>query len=207
MCDFGITESLIAASLVVSAASASASIIGQQQQVAAQQAYQGNLVAANKTQAAQNREIATKAYLDQATQANQALSESRQAAAESNFDTQRQGLEARGAVKAAAAEGGVTGVSLYGLLDDFHRQEAMFKSRNDSNLLMKQQATATSIRSMQTQAEGRIAQIQPYTPSPTQSVDYLGPILGVAQTGINAGMNYKYGANNGSRIRDTSRIF
>ena len=183
-------------SLVVGASllSAVTSIYGQQQQQSAQMDYQSKLMAANEQQMVENRDIATKAYLDQAAAANVQLAESREATAAANFDQARKGEEARGAALASASEAGVFGVSLTGLLDDFHRQEAMFTTRNEQNLVFKQQQTASAVRGYHTEAAARTAKVKPYQPGPVAPVDYIGPILKVAQTGGSAWMNYDLAA-------------
>ncbi|OQW34871.1 MAG: hypothetical protein A4E20_01455 [Nitrospira sp. SG-bin2] len=190
---------MMVTSLVATAASAALSIQGQTQQRKAAVAYQNLQVQANQEQMRENRELATKAYLDQAVQANQSLSETRISIAEQNFDTQRKSAEARAATITAAAEGGVNGVSLYGLLDDFHRQEAMFKSRNDANLLFKERQTAASITNAANTASGRIMQVKPYIPGPIAPVDYFGPALGVVNSGAKTVMTGIASAEAGSK--------
>jgi hypothetical protein len=184
--------------LAVSAASAGLSVYGQQQQQKAQVKYQNSLQEANQKQMEQNRDLATRAYLDQASAANNQLAQSREAAAAANFDQSRETLQARGAAIASAAEAGVYGGSLDALLSDFGRHEGMFASRNEANLIYKQQQTAAQIKGYHTEATGRAAGIQPYQPSPVAPVDYFGPALQVVQTGVNTGLNYKAAASKGA---------
>lgn len=157
-------------------------MVGQNTQRQAQKGYQNSLVEANKAQMAENRTIATTAYLDQASQSNVALGQEREAAAQSNQNTATRGLQARGEVLAAGAESGAGGFALDSLLADFNRQEGMFRASNDRNLLFKQQQTASYNDSQRVQAQGRIAQIRQYIPSPIAPVDYIGPSLQAAQS-------------------------
>lgn len=186
-------------SLVVSAASAGLSIAGQRQQQSAQMDYQTRLMAANQRQMQQNRDLATKAYLDQVSAAHAQLAETREAAAASNFDQARKSAEARGAVLASASEAGVYGVSLGSLLDDFYRQESMFAQRNEQNLLFKQQATASQVSAYHSEALARTQRVQPYQPSPVAPVDYAGPLLQVVKSGADTYMNYHIAANRGAK--------
>mgnify|MGYP003393020195 CR=1 FL=1 len=183
----GITAGqLAAASLVVSLAGAGMSMYGQQVNKSAQEDYQQRLADANQKQMFQNRDLATRAYLDQANASNTRLSETREAVAAKNFDQSRKSMEAKGTAIASAAEAGVYGVSLTGLLKDFDRQEAMFSHRNEMNLINTQQQTVRANRGYHQEAEARSMSIQPYQPSPVAPVDYAGPLLSVAQTGIQA---------------------
>jgi len=174
----------------VALASAATSVIGQNQQRQAQKGYQNELRIANEAQMDENRSIATTAYLDQAAQANNNLAQEREASAVAGQDYSTQRHKAQGEVNAAAAESGVGGLALDGLLADFHRQEGMFRGHNDQNLIFKQQQTATAIKGEQTQAAARIAQIKPYIPAPLAPVDYIGPALSAVGTGLGAYGNY-----------------
>lgn len=174
-------------------------MVGQNTQRQAQKGYQNNLVEANKEQMSENRTIATTAYLDQAAQSNVALAQEREAAAQSNQNTATQGLQARGAVQAAGAESGSGGLALDSLMADFNRQEGMFRASNDRNLLFKQQQTASYNQSQMVQAQGRIAEIRPYIPSPIAPVDYIGTSLQAAQSITSSVGASKIAQNNAAR--------
>lgn len=172
----------------VSALSAVASTIGQNQQRQDQKGYQNQLRLNNEQQMEDNRKVATAAYLEQASQANVGLAQEREAAAASGQEETGKRLQAQGEANAAGAEGGAGGLALSGLLDDFHRQESVFRAHNDQNLLYKQQATAAGNESSRNQAEGRIDSIRPYQQAPVKAVDYIGAGLGVVQTSIQTGL-------------------
>ncbi len=182
---------LLAVTLAVSAASAGLSIHGQEQQRKAQNEYQNLLTQANDEQMRQNRDLATRAYLDQANAEHANLAQTRESLATQNFDHQREGAKARGAVLAAAAEGGVAGLSLESILGDFHRQENLFLAKNEQNLLFKEQSVRSNVLNYKNQAEGRIAQVKPYIPSPIKPVDYYGPALSVFGNSADALMRYQ----------------
>jgi hypothetical protein len=199
MCDVISPTVLLVTALAVSAASAGLSVYGQQQQQKAQVSYQARLQEANQKQMEQNRDLATRAYLDQANAAHAQLAQSRESAAAANFDQHRETLQAKGAAIASSAEAGVYGGSLDALLTDFGRHEAMFANRNATNLIYKQQQTAAQVKGYHTEATGRSAGIQPYQPSPVAPVDYFGPALQVVQSGANSGLNYYAAADKGAK--------
>lgn len=161
--------------------SAVASIVGQAQQAQAEATYQARLVEANQRQMQANRDMATRAYLEQVAGAHAQLAQQREAAAASNAERALRAAEARGEVLANAAQAGVHGLSLNALLSDFYRQEDMFRVRNEQNLLFKQQATAAQVKSYFGEARGRIESVQPYIPSPRRQIDYFGPAFSVVR--------------------------
>jgi hypothetical protein len=183
----------------IAAASAGLSVYGQQQQQKAQVSYQNRLQAANQQQMEQNRDLATRAYLDQANAAHASLSQSREAAAAANFDDKRETMQARSRAVAEAADAGVYGGSLDALLSDFDRHEAMFANRNATNLLYKQQQAAAAVKGYHSEATARTNGIQPFQPGPVAPVDYLGPALQVVQSGTNTYFNVQAAANNGAK--------
>lgn len=193
--------------IAASAATASMSIVGQRAQQKAQIDYQSKLMDANANQMRQNRDLATKAYLDQASAANTQLAETREAMAANNFDQSRSAMQARGAAIASASEAGVYGVSLDNLLADFHRQEDMFHQRNEQNLLMKQQATRAQVSAYSNEALARTQQVQPYQPGPVAPVDYVGPALRVVQTAAGGYMNYSGAAASGAGTKSVDMDF
>jgi hypothetical protein len=196
MCD-PVTIGIVAVG--VAAASAGLSVYGQQQQQKAQVSYQNKLVDANAKQMEQNRDLATRAYLDQANAAHANLSQSREAAAASNFENKRETMQARSSAVAAAADSGVYGGSLDALLSDFDRHEAMFANRNATNLLYKQQQAAAAVKGYHSEATARTNGIQPFQPGPVAPVDYLGPALQVVQSGTNTYFNVQSAANKGAK--------
>ena len=180
------------AAVAIAAASAATSVVGQTQARNAKKEFQARQLAANKKQLRDNRELATRAFLDQAIAANTNLAEATEAAAASNQDIRTRKVRSQGEVLAAAAEGGVAGLSLQALLADFDRQEGLFFARNEQNLIFKRQQTARQIEGFEEQAESRIAQVSPFIPSPVANIDFAGPLLSIAQSGAGAYAGYRF---------------
>ncbi|MDH5667218.1 MAG: hypothetical protein OEY86_04320 [Nitrospira sp.] len=188
-----------AAPLVISMVSAGASIAGQAAQQDAHGKYQQKVVDANEAQMQQNRDVATKAFLDQAYAANNQLAQMREQAAASKFDEERKALEARAATLAAAAAANVDGVSLGSMLQTYFMHEAMFNTRHDQNLIFKKQQSAVQIGSYRSEAEARILGVQPYTPAPLAPVDYVGPSLRIAESGLDVYTKLSRGTTKGTQ--------
>lgn len=110
------TTALMITSLVLSAASTTASLVGQKKQADAQADYQENLAEAN-VKAAQ---VQSAQVRDQQAQANEATTrESQQASLASR--------KASSTATVAAGEAGVSGNSVDALLRDYRGQEGIFK--------------------------------------------------------------------------------
>ncbi|MGL5918128.1 MAG: virion core protein, T7 gp14 family [Cetobacterium sp.] len=178
------------ASMGLSVLGAVTNIIGQTQQYNAQKDYTNKMVQANRVQMQENRDLATQAFLDQTVSAHRQLGEQQEMVAAENFDKSRAAMKSRGEVMAAAAESGVGGNALHALVADFHRQEGFFLQRNEQNLLMKKQQTASVVKGYHTEAVGRTNAIKPFVPSPISRPDYLGPILSVGGKAANLGMQF-----------------
>ena len=189
MCE-PVTLALAGASIATTVASSAMSIVGDTQRNQMEKTHADRVNKANRDQMQENRDLATRAYLDQVAEANRNLSETRVATAASNFDKSREAAQARSSALVNAAESGVSGTTLQALLNDFDQQEGMFLQRNKQNLLFKQQATASAVTGYRNEAEARIAQIKPIVQAPSQPVDYMGPILragnSIAQTGLSS---------------------
>lgn len=175
----------------VSVAQAGLSIVGQQQQHKAQVQYQIAEAEARNEQILSNRTMASHAYIQQLTQENLAKSQEDQSNAEQAKDLAIQRMKAQGTAKAEAADAGVDGQSLGGLIFDFERQESMVLGRLDLNQQFRDQARVGRAQGYGLQLEQRSSQIPAYRPSPVAGVDYLTPILGIAKTG--ADVYYKTG--------------
>lgn len=157
-------------------------ILGDTQRYEAERDYVNAQQRANRTQMDENRDIATKAFLEQSQAAHLQLAQSREATAAANFDKSREALRAKASATVAGAEAGVHGLSLDALLLDFHRQEADTYQRNSQNLLFKQQQVAAQVKGFNLEATARTNAIKPLQPAPIQPVDYIGPILGVTKS-------------------------
>ena len=145
--------------------------------------YENRQNVANKVQMDTNRDLATRAYLDQATAAHAQLSETRESAAAQNFSKSLEAMKAKGAALTSAGESGVSGNSLHGLLEDFDRQENMFRTINAQNLLFQQQQMSRQVKAYQTEAVARTKSVMPVQLAPVAGVDYIGPVLRAGQQG------------------------
>ena len=177
---------------VVAAASAALTIQGQRVNASQQEEQQKRLVAANAEQMAQNRALATESFLAQSSQEMVKLGEEREAAGQASFSKHLEGEQARGTVKAAAAEANVDGVSLSSLLSDFYRQEATFNNRYATNLSFREKQSSYVQQSLFEQANARRLSTAPYQPSPIAPVNYAGPLLNATQQGLNTFVTTQY---------------
>jgi hypothetical protein len=207
MCEpITLTTGLLIASVTLAAAGTAMSIHGQRQQAETQAGYQRQLVEANQRQMAQNRELATDSFLAQTAQEYVKLKESREATGAAIQDKAIEGQAARAKVLTAAAEAGVDGVSLTGLLNDFHRQEATFGLRYNTNLEYRTQQTDFNVATLEDQAKARILGTAPYIPAPIKPVDYFGPIATGVQQGVNSYSNKLYYDKLGTRPLDNANL-
>jgi hypothetical protein len=175
-----------AASLALSAAGTAASLKAQSDYAGEQEDYQRKVQAANTQAMQQNRELATRSFLDQSYQEARNLVQTRQAATEAAIQKAAEGKRARGQVKTSAAAGGVEGLGVQQLLDDFHRQEAMFNANLETSLKFKQEQTRANFEGLGAEYSGRIAGVQPFIPQPIRQPDYLGGVLNFAGSAMGA---------------------
>jgi hypothetical protein len=180
-------EPLALATIGMSVASSGMSIMGQQQQRKAQIQYQQAQAQARNEQIIQNRTMATESYIQQITSEHLMKSQEEQALAEKGKDLAIQTMQAQGTAKAAAADAGVGGASLDNLLFDFNRQESMMLGRLDLNQQFSDQARTSRQVGYGNTWKNRVTSIQPFQPSPVAQVDYLTPILGMGQRGLEVG--------------------
>ena len=86
----------------------------------------------------------------------------------------------------SAAEGGVGGLSLDHMLLDFQRQESFAMGRIIANQQMNKLQRNEKIKSYGMEYSARANSISYYQPAPIKRPDYLGPMLGVVNTGLQA---------------------
>lgn len=167
-------------------------IMGSQQQQKANIAYQVAEANARNTQIVQNRSMATTAYIEQVQAENTMKAQETQANAEQAKDLDIQRMKAEGTAKAAAADAGVDGKALDGMLFDFNRQEQMMLGRLDLNQQFADQARTSREAGYSATFSQRVQQIPQFLPSPVASVDYLSPILGIGKDALTLGKNTGY---------------
>lgn len=175
-----------AAAIGISGASAAASIIGDTSRFNAEKGYQQNLVDTNRKQIEQNRQVATQEYLNKVRLEQLGQQQESEAITEQRFDLTKERRAAQASAKVSAAEGGVGGLSLDHLLLDFQRQESFAMGRIIANQQMNKLQRDERIKSYGLEHTARSNSISFYQPAPIRKPDYFGPILGVANTALQA---------------------
>lgn len=183
MCD---PVSLGVAAIGVSGASEATKIIGQTSSYNAEKGYQQNLVNQNRQQIEQNRQVATQEYLNKVRLEQLQGQQESEAITEQRFDLAKERRAAQASAKVSAAEGGVGGLSLDHMLLDFQRQESFAMGRIIANQQMNKLQRNEKIKSYGMEYSARANSISYYQPAPIKRPDYLGPMLGVVNTGLQA---------------------
>lgn len=183
---------LLAASLVISAAAATSSYVGQQQAAKAQSAYNAQTSSDGAKLAQQSYEIQTQQELLQGRQ------EAEAAALKTN-QIQTGAAKARATAQVGAAESGVGGVALQELYNDFNSQESLSKESVDTNLAYSREQEQTNLLGIQAGGDQRLASlIRP---------PVVGPSLlnaGLSFTGQALGAAGSYNQNQYQRNKDNS---
>lgn len=161
----------------VAVGSAVAGLVGSYMQVGAAEDAQNAQAAAFITQRDQNQANAiasqqtqTQALNDQEIQAN------RQDAQEL-LDSQIGSRKAQATARAAAATGGVSGLSVDALIGEFRRTEGRFKSVTNMNAEARQVQGARTREAIGLQTQGRIQAVQPPAFQDIPAPDYVGAAL------------------------------
>lgn len=168
-------NAVITASIIASVAAPIASHVGQQQMASQQAAYQQQMYEMNK-------EIADQALLSQYTGISRRQVEEQQKAAQEMQAIAGQAAQARAATQASAVEGGVQGISVDMLMNDYFRKEYTFMERTQEQLRgtmfqLEQAKTAAGL-----EYQGRVMSM---TPQPVQYPSLLA--TGISVTGGLAG--------------------
>ncbi|WP_370006327.1 virion core protein, T7 gp14 family [Sinorhizobium fredii] len=158
------------AQFAMSAASAVVGFQAEESQYEAQrQNYENNRIAANK--AAVGQYAATQhRQLQEAKAASQELQ-----------NLNREALQQRSTAQVAAAEGGVTGLSVDALINDFYGQEGRHERTLSNNYQMQADYLRGEMEGVQAQTEGRINSVeQPQKPS------FSGAAIRILSGGLDA---------------------
>lgn len=164
----------------MAAASTAASLKAQSDQTEAAKDLQNREIAASNKEMDQNRKLATESFMNQTYEDAKNLQQTRAAAADESLKVAIQSKQAVGQSAVSAATGGVEGLGVTQLLDDFKRREAIFNANLQTNLRNKEGRTATGFKEKQGQYSGRIAAVKPYVPKPIAGPNYFGTIAGGA---------------------------
>jgi hypothetical protein len=169
---------MIPAALSIGATTAG--YVGQSQAAAAQANYQNEVYR-------QTGQIAQQNYLDQTRAVSARLLQNAAQTAEAGQDNAVNAMQARSSASLAAAESGVEGASVDELLADFGRVETM----NNLNLQTNQDWMTDQItdeqRSMQAEAQSRIAQARP---GPSVQPSLLGAALQIGSAAYSSYDDY-----------------
>lgn len=190
-------EPVSIAMISVAAASAAMSIHGQTQQQQMSKEMQKRQMNENARLMAANRKHSTEAYISQVRQENLGKQQEQEVLALKRDEYATDAMKAQATARVAAADAGVGGLSLEGLLGDFNRQEAMFMGRLLTNQHYAEQNREERITGYGDQFGQRYNSIAPYQPGPIAPVDYISPILGIASSGLNTYASSKRGKVDG----------
>jgi hypothetical protein len=174
------------AAVGASAGQAAFSIVGDTARYNAEKGYRQNLVDQNRQQIDQNRSVATQEYLNKVRLEQLGEQQENAANVETGLDLMKQRRAAQASAKVQAAEGGVAGLSVDHLLLDFQRQESFAMGRIVANQEMVSQQRKERISGYATEHRARSNAIPFYQPAPIRKPDYVGPIFGVINTGLQA---------------------
>jgi hypothetical protein len=163
--------------IATSAATGIVSYMGQQRQADAGVTYQEALIQSHNNQMIQNAALATESYTQQAQQLAVREQEEDEKASQDIQQTQIEAAQARARARVAAGEAGVAGLSVDSLFADFYRQEDIFRESVRRNRELGRQQYKRNLKGLQSQAQGRIASIQPYVPKPVIRPSFLGSAL------------------------------
>lgn len=160
-------------------ASTAASLKAQSDQHDAAKDLQNRQIAASNAEMEQNRTLATTSFLNQTYEDAVNLQQTRAAAADESMKVAIQSKQTVGQAAVSAATGGVEGLGVASLLDDFKRHEGFFNANLQTNLRSKEGRTATGFKEKQGQYSGRIASVKPFVPTPIAGPNYFGAIAGL----------------------------
>lgn len=190
MCDAGATA-VIGLSLAATAALAQgAQSIAQNN---TQQNYYKAQAQQRQMQILENYRNAKQDFLQQGNTLRQQQSERQEATATEVQKLNRQQLQQRGAATAAAAEAGVQGISVEGLLNDFQRQQALSTEVLRRNQTLADRQISRQMLGLEAQARDRSQSVQPLIVPGNSIINTIAPIVGTAaQVGGYAAQGYDF---------------
>jgi hypothetical protein len=192
MCEAVSATTMFWTAMAMSAASAGANYMMQQEQANAQADYQRAMAEANNQAMLQNAEIANKTYVEQAAAANIELMQQQEATAEEMQNLQIERLQKAGTAVASSES---AGVSFENLMADFYRQEAKYRDAMRHNLEMEAVQNDIQIQGFRREAKNRGSSYQQYIPSPVSSPNLLATGLSIGASAVNN--QYKYFSKKG----------
>jgi hypothetical protein len=157
-----------------------AGFVGQSQQAHAQASYQAQMVQARNAQMSANNQAALEAFNNQQRQTLLGQTEQDTANSQKTNQKQTEMLQAEARARTSAGEAGVSGVSVDALLNDFYRQEAVFRDSVRQNSEFGNLRTQSDLAAYRQTAQARMANLQPYIPTRVHGPSALGAGLQIA---------------------------
>lgn len=165
---------MFAISTAMSAVSAGANYMMSSEQANAQAKYQNQVAEENNRAYVENAKIANKTYVEQAASTNIKQMQEQDAAAQELQDVKIERMEKAGTAMASSE---AAGASFNMLMDDFMRQEAMYRDSVKHSLEMDQIGNIINLQGARREAENRGKSFQRYIPQPVQGPNFLGSML------------------------------
>lgn len=180
--------SLTAASLAIAGASAGASVAGQSQANSAAKQVENQKAEAVNDQITENRKRATSDFIAKVQDEQLQQAQEQQALEEKELDLNKRERHAGAQADVAAAESGVSGQSLAMIHADYRFQMDSAAARLGVTQDQANYQHGRNIDAYGREYTNRATAIQPYQQQNVKPVDYFGPIFGVAQAGLDAGV-------------------
>lgn len=170
--------------MAMTAASAGAQYMAQEEQANQTASYQGKVAAEQNRVLVATQEAANKEYVEGAAAQNLQLAQKEQNYAQ---DAQNVQVQREQRVGTALASSENAGLSLDSLLGDFYRHEASYKAGLAQQYGFDRVQRDINVDSLKDKAANRTASVGSYIPSPVSSPNPLGAAL---QIGTGAFTNY-----------------
>jgi leucyl aminopeptidase (aminopeptidase T) len=168
-------------SLAMSAVSAGANYMMQNEQANAQASYQARMAEESNRAAIANANAANKNYIEQATAANMQQMQKQDQTAKEMQDLQIERLQKAGTAMASSES---AGVSFENLMADFYRQEARYRDAMRQNLEMDAVQNDIAVSGFRREAKNRGSSFQRYIPSPVSQPSLIGAGLSIGASAL-----------------------
>jgi hypothetical protein len=187
MCD---PVSMTVATVAMTAVSTGMSYMQQSQAAADANEYEMANAAARQAQMNANAELANRSFGEQNAALNKRAQQETDAASLKIQQTNVEALERAETAKVAAAEAGVTGLSVDALIGDFYGDAARTIDVTKQNRDMTLDELEASKKEARSTAEGRIQSVTPYLPRLTRGPSMLGAAIQVGASAVSASDKY-----------------
>lgn len=181
MCEAVSPTAMFLSSLAMSAVSAGANYMMQNEQANAQASYQARMAEESNRAAIANANAANKNYIEQATAANMQQMQKQDQTAKEMQDLQIERLQKAGTAMASSES---AGVSFENLMADFYRQEARYRDAMRQNLEMDAVQNDIAVSGFRREAKNRGSSFQRYIPSPVSQPSLIGAGLSIGASAL-----------------------